>query len=118
TMALDRAIEAHNATPGHFVGWAARTKLFEDLTLLMEGVMAWYRGDLVKAIHVLVPQIEVGLRRLVAVLGGPVTKPHPAVSGVSVVKAMGDILYDKEIVGALGEDLVLHFRALYADPRG
>src|SRR5690606_18738382 len=29
TMALERAIEAHNATPGHFVGWAARTKLFE-----------------------------------------------------------------------------------------
>jgi lysyl-tRNA synthetase class 1 len=31
---------------------------------------------------------------------------------------MGDILYSREIATALGEDLTLHFLAIYADPRG
>jgi lysyl-tRNA synthetase class 1 len=116
--ALERAKERHSLTPHHFVGWAARTGLFEDLSLLFEGVMAWYEEDWVKAIHVLVPQIELGLRGIVAALGKPITKPHATVPGVSVAIGMGDILHSKEIASALGEDLTLHFLTLYADPRG
>lgn len=115
---LERAKERHALTPHHFVGWAARTALFEDLSLLLDGVTAWYDEDWVKAVHILVPQIELGLRGIVAALGKPITKPHPTVPGVSVVIGMGDILYSKEIAVALGEDLTLHFRAIYADPRG
>jgi len=117
-QALDRAIEVHNIEPGHFVSWAARTALFEDLTLLMEGVRAWYEQDFVKTVHVLVPQIEIGLRGIVSKLDKPVTKPHSTVAGVGVAIGMGDILYSKEITEALGPDLTLHFLALYADPRG
>jgi hypothetical protein len=120
--ALHRAIETHNLTPEHFVGWAARTELFDDLTLLLEGVTAYFGQDFVKAVHVLIPQIESALRRLVAKLGKPTTKAHPAIDGVGVVIGMGDMLYpkggDTEIIDALGPDLTLHFLALYADPRG
>jgi lysyl-tRNA synthetase class 1 len=116
--ALERAKERHALTPHHFVGWAARTGLFENLSLLLEGVKAWYEEDWVKAVHVLVPQIELGLRGIVAALGKPITRPHPTVPGVSVAIGMGDILYSKEIAPALGEDLTLHFLAIYADPRG
>jgi lysyl-tRNA synthetase class 1 len=38
-----------------------------------------------------------------------------------MVITMGEILFHKEIapaLGSLGPDLVLHLRALYADPRG
>lgn len=116
--ALERAKERHALTPHHFVGWAARTGLFENLSLLIEGITAWYEEDWVKAVHVLVPQIELGLRGIVADLGKPITRPHPTVPDVSVVIGMGDILYSKEIAAALGEDLTLHFLAVYADPRG
>ncbi|MCS6287332.1 MAG: DUF4209 domain-containing protein [Nitrospira sp.] len=116
--ALERAKEKHTLTPHHFVSWAARTGLFENLSLLLEGVKAWYEEDWVKTVHVLVPQIELGLRNIVAALGKPITKPHPTVPGVGVAIGMGDILYSKEIVAALGEDLTLHFLAIYADPRG
>jgi lysyl-tRNA synthetase class 1 len=116
--ALDKAIEVHGITPRHVASWAARTKLFDDLSLLVEGLMAWYDQDFVKAVHVLVPQAEVGLRGIVSKLGRPITKPHPTVPGVSVAIGMGDILYSKEIAEALGPDLTLHFLTLYADPRG
>jgi Domain of unknown function (DUF4209) len=116
--ALHRAIENHGIRPGHFVSWAARTALFDDLTLLMEGVTAWYDHDFVKAVHVLVPQVEVGLRGIASKLGRPTTKPHSTVAGVNVAIGMGDILYSKEISENLGADLTLHFLTLYADPRG
>lgn len=116
--ALDRVVEVHSTRPGHFVTWAARTKLFDDLSLLMEGITAWYDQDFVKAVHVLVPQVEVGLRAIVSKLGKPITKPHPKVDGVSVAINMGDILYSREVVEALGSELTLHFLTLYVDPRG
>jgi lysyl-tRNA synthetase class 1 len=84
----------------------------------MEGVTAWYDQDFVKAAHVLVPQIEVGLRAIVSQIGKPVTKPHPTIQGVSVAIGMGDMLYTKDVRDALGDDLTIHFLALYADPRG
>ena len=31
---------------------------------------------------------------------------------------MGDILANEKVLAAIGEDIALHFRALYSDPRG
>ena len=111
-------MEAHDAVPEHFVSWANRLSLFDDLTFLIEGTRAFYAGDLVKAVHVLVPQIESGLRSMIGQLGKPVTKAHSTVADVSVALAMGDILNSAELKKALGPDLTLYFNALYADPRG
>lgn len=116
--ALSKLFETHGVVPEHFVGWANRLGIFEDMTFLLEGVRAWYNGDLVKALHVLVPQAESGLRGIVGQLGKPVTKANPAVAGTSVAITMGDILYSEELTKALGPDLTLYFLALYADPRG
>lgn len=116
--AMHRAIETHSVTAEHIVGWANRHGLFDDLTFLNDGVRAWYEGDLVKAVHVLVPQVELGLRSIVGRLGKPVTKPHPAIADVGVVLNMGDILYSPDLAEALGPDLTLYFLSLYADPRG
>jgi hypothetical protein len=116
--ALDRAIERHDLSPGHFAGWAGRSGLFDDLTLLMEGIAAWFDQDYVKAVHVLVPQVEKGLRGIAAKLNRPITKPHPTLPGVGVAIGMGDILYSDEMRERLGSELTLHFLTLYADPRG
>ena len=64
------------------------------------------------------PQIEVGLRAIVSQMGKPVTKPHRNVKGVSVAIGMGDMLYSEDVRNGLGDDLSIHFLALYADPRG
>jgi lysyl-tRNA synthetase class 1 len=116
--AMERTFEKHDVQPEHFVGWANRHPLYEDMGLLLDGVRAYFAGDYVKAVHLLVPQVEHGLRSIAGQLGKPVTKAHPAVQGASVSTNMGDILYSKDIAEALGPDLTLHFLALYADPRG
>ena len=106
--ALSKLFATHVVSPEHFAGWANRLGIFEDMSFLLEGVRAWFAGDLVKAVHVLVPQAECGLRGIVGLLGHPVTKAHPAVTGAGVTLTMGDILYSKEVTEALGPDLTLY----------
>jgi len=117
-QAFRRLFEKHGVTPEHFAGWANRHGLFDDMSLLLEGIRAWERNDQVKAAHVLIPQIERALRKIADGLGVPVTKAHPKVSGTSVAIGMGEILYNDKVAEALGVDATLHFQALYADPRG
>jgi lysyl-tRNA synthetase class 1 len=113
-----RLFEKFEVLPDHFVGWANRHNLYDDMSLLMEGVGAWMRHDHVKAAHVLVPQIEKALRKIADDLGVPVTKETAQVKGTSIAIGMGEILYNEKIADALGPDLTLHFQALYSDPRG
>lgn len=116
--ALETARDRHKMVPEHFAGWANRLGIFDDITLVLEGVRAWYQLDFLKAVHLLVPQVEQGLRGIVGKLGKPVTKAHPKVDGASVAIGLGDILYSTELTEALGPDLTIYFQALYADPRG
>lgn len=117
-LTLRRTIKLHKAEPEHFVGWANRLALFDDMSLLLEGVEAWYDGDLTKALHVLVPQIELGLRGIMAQSGKAITKAHSTVADTSVAIGMGDILYSESLKKILGIDLTFYFLAIYADPRG
>jgi hypothetical protein len=116
--AMQRAIETHAIDPGGLVAWANRLGLFEDTGLLRRGIEAWFLGDWTKAVHVLIPQVEHGLRRIVGSQAMPTTKAHSAVPGVSVAMGMGDILNSEEIEAMLSKDIVYYFLALYADPRG
>lgn len=117
-QAFRRLFEKHEIVPEHFAGWANRHGLFDDMSLLVEGMRAWAQEDYVKAAHVLIPQIERALRKIADELGVPVTKAHPTVSGASVAIGMGEVLYNQKVAEALGPDATLHFQALYADPRG
>ncbi|RZM91463.1 hypothetical protein CWO91_41110, partial [Bradyrhizobium genosp. SA-3] len=117
-QAFRRLFERHEVAPEHFAGWANRHDLFDDMSLLLEGLRAWEREDDVKAAHVLVPQVEHALRKVADDLGVPITKAHPVVSEASVAIGMGEILYNEKVAEALGPDVTLHLQALYADPRG
>jgi hypothetical protein len=89
--------------------------------LLREGVPAWLTEDHCKAVHILVPHVEAGLRALLSRLGRPTTKAHRDMSQARVVITMGELLHNEENAAALGPngtDFVLHFRCLYTDPRG
>lgn len=119
--ALDRARSAHKLEAGDFVAWANSAGLFGDGRLLQEGVAAWIAGDHVKTVHTLIPQIELAFRTLVGQCGRPTTKAHPKMREARMVITMGEILFDEQTPVALGPhgvNLVLHFRALYSDPRG
>ena len=116
--ALQETIKRHGLTPDHFVAWARRSGLYESPELLREGLKAWFDGDYAKAIHVLIPQVEKGLREIVGLLGKPTSKPSRQVQGVSEARNMGDMLFGKDVQEALGPDLTVHLQAMYSDPRG
>ena len=80
------------------------------MTFLLESVKAWMQGDLTKAVHVLVPQIEHGLRRIADKLGEPVTKQHRKLEGVGVSIGISDMLNGR-LAEALGPDLTYRIEA-------
>ncbi|HOY78374.1 MAG TPA: DUF4209 domain-containing protein [Hyphomonadaceae bacterium] len=118
---MREAREKHSWTADDLTAFINRTGLFGDAKLLREGIAAWLDKDHVKAIHVLIPQVETGLRTLVRRCGRPTTKPDRNMKQARMVITMGDIVTSDETAAALGKrgnDFMLHFRALFADPRG
>lgn len=115
------AQKKHSLSAEDIAVWVNRAGLFIDGLLLREGITAWIGGDHVKAAHILVPQVEAGFRTLTGRCGRPTTKAHPQMNQARMVITMGEILFNEETsqsLGPHGPDIVLHFRALYADPRG
>jgi len=116
--ALLLSIERHNLSHYEIASFVARAGLFEDVTFLVEGLKAWLTGDPLKALFVLVPQIEYALRNLTNRVGEAVTKPHRKIAGRDQVINLGDILSTPSVKKALGADMTFYFRAIYSDARG
>jgi Domain of unknown function (DUF4209) len=116
--ALQAAVEKHDLNPYSITGFAERTGLFEDSSFVLEGVGAWFGHDHMKAIHVLVPQIERALRTITGKLGEAVTRKHPTMADREIAVGMGEIFGNKAVKDALGADLTLYFKLIYSDPRG
>jgi len=85
--------------------------------LLREGLTAWLAEDPVKAIHVLVPQVEAACRDLLAALGAPVMRHEPKTGGFEVL-GMGAVISHPAFRKGVPQDIRFHLKALYCDPRG
>jgi hypothetical protein len=114
--ALQAGIKKHELNPYTITGFAERSGLFEDSSFLLEGVGAWFAH--LKAIHVLVPQVERALRTITGKLGEPVTRKHPTMLDREIAIGMGEMLGNKVVKDTLGADLTLYFKLVYSDPRG
>jgi hypothetical protein len=84
--------------------------------MLEAGFEAFGRGDGMAAIHILIPQIEQGLRHLAIVLGAPFYVQRRG--GGFHARVMDDLLRDGAISEALGNDLITYLRVLLTDARG
>jgi lysyl-tRNA synthetase class 1 len=112
-------LEHGGLTGDSLIAHINRNGLFdEDTDLLAEGIGAWLDGDHIKALHVLIPQIERGARELMGWLGEPVTKSNKTTPGIGQSIGMGDVSSSEAFRDELGPDLPLHLSALYSDPRG
>jgi len=85
--------------------------------LLREGLLAWLAEDSVKAIHILIPQVECSLRDLLVALGGSAMIPEPNSGGFKVI-LFGQILNHQVLQAKLSEDIRFHLKSLYSDARG
>ena len=73
---IDRASARHSISAADVLTFLFKAPVFgEDRrNLIAEGLEAYLNGDYVKTIHVLIPQIEHGLRSLLGFLGVPINK--------------------------------------------
>jgi len=83
--------------------------------LLREGIQAHLDGDHTKAIHVIIPQIEQGLRELLTLTGTAILKTGR--NGMTQYKNHNDILREPIIKTSLGDDLRLYLLTFLADER-
>lgn len=79
--------------------------------LFARGFLAGFQGDFISACHILIPQLENGLRVFVERALGKVLIKHND-DGTQMAGLMGRILAVPELEGVLGEDLLFDLRGL------
>jgi hypothetical protein len=116
-IAWERIQAKHDADLERALEWLSRSPFFPSgrLQFIREGLAAWLAGDAVKAIHVLVPQVEPALRDVLAVLGGSVTKPD--FHGGTHMISLGEVL-SHERFAQVPDAIRFYFQVLYQDSRG
>ncbi len=119
-LAIDETIQKYTPTAQILTDFLFDAPLFDAdrKDLVLDGLTAFLAGDHVKAIHVLIPQIENALRRLLLLLGQPPNKAMRSTKGVLQEKVLNDLLVEPEIRRVLGEDCVTYLTVFLADPRG
>jgi hypothetical protein len=85
--------------------------------LLRAGLDAWFVGDFVKAVHVLVPQVEAALREMLKTMGESPMKPNSREGGFETL-GMGTVLMTESFKTKVHPTFRLHLRALYTSPKG
>lgn len=116
---LDSIREKFDVTTDALVDYLYGSVVFatEFRPLIREGIDAYLKGDQVKALSVLVPQIENALRRLLRMLGQPPNKAKRG--GTMTEKTLNDLLeHEPELRRFLGEDVNLYLLTFLADGRG
>lgn len=123
--AIDAAREKFSFSAEEIVDFLLLGPAFDDqrASLIGEGIDAYLASDHVKAVHVLVPQIEYAMRRLLGLLRQPTSKRMASPKGVMQEKSLTDILEREPAVQALFRDngvegWLWYLRAFFTDPRG
>ena len=84
--------------------------------LIRRGFEAYFKGDIITAIHLLIPQVEDTIRTLIELAGGDVFKPNRQ-NGMDY-RTLDDLLRDPTFIGVMSNDVAEYFRIMYTDRRG
>ncbi|WGS63937.1 DUF4209 domain-containing protein [Marinitoga aeolica] len=82
----------------------------------IQGIEAYLNKEFIKALHILIPQIEAIIRNLAELIGIPVLKTSSS-DGFNY-KTLDGLLRENRAIGILTEDMSLYLRVLLTDPRG
>jgi lysyl-tRNA synthetase class 1 len=117
-VAFDKLKTRHGLEPEQIVAVLIESPLFgeEQGAVLVEGISAWFGGDHVKAIHVLVPQVERAIRRLASLIGIPITGRRT--KGTMQIRGLGELLHDDLFAHLVDNNLQKYLLAFLADQRG
>jgi hypothetical protein len=120
-LTIDRVRTKFDFTAETVVPIIFRSPLFDESRrpLFENAVNAYIREDHIAVTHILIPQIEQALRRLLGFLGKATNKHRRSDLKVMVEKSLSDILENEPIVHeCLGDDMMMYLRVFLCDPRG
>lgn len=88
----------------------------DDRYLIIEkGIEAYFNRDYLTYIHLLIPQFEQAIRKLIEINGGNVLIIKD--DGYNLI-TFDKVLKDTTLIDAVGEDIALYYRVLFTDKRG
>ena len=118
-IALERAKEQWKLDADSLFTWLIQSPLIPRSAhgLLRIGIEAWFAEDHLKAIHLLVPQVEAALREWLVLLGESPMQPDTDSGGFKAI-GMGQVLHTDSFKSKVDSTLRLHLKALYTDPKG
>ncbi|HEY8744731.1 MAG TPA: DUF4209 domain-containing protein [Chloroflexota bacterium] len=89
---------------------------FDEATVevVQVGIDRYFAEDYVSALHILVPQLEDAIRRILAILGVATTSFR---DGVTQEKTLDSVLSTAELRQTLGEDLTTYLQYLLVGQR-
>ncbi|HEY4903748.1 MAG TPA: DUF4209 domain-containing protein [Candidatus Sulfotelmatobacter sp.] len=119
-ITLERMRERYKPKIDEIFTFLHLSPLFVDTEngLLHDGLEAYEKEDFVKAIHILVPQVEHILRGFLAILKIPTLKTVRGHPGIMDAKSMNDMLSDERVRKVLTEDLWRYLTVLYIEKKG
>ncbi|MDL5045241.1 DUF4209 domain-containing protein [Oscillatoria amoena NRMC-F 0135] len=115
---IQEAIKKHNLNVESIIDFISKSPLIEEnrLSIIKEGLNAYFNGNFLSAIHLIIPQIEEAIRNLIEITGGVVLKQSR--TGGYNLRTFDDILRDKNVYEVFSEDLTNYFITLFTDQRG
>lgn len=113
-----RLKEKYDLNADALVDFLYQSPLFDEKRkrIVEKGLRAYFDEDYIIAVHILVPQIESSIRKLMELCRAPLLKPSRF--GGFNLKVLGDMLADKVTIQIFGENLVFYFRSMLVDQRG
>lgn len=117
-MSLETMISKFRPCSETFLELFLRSPLFDpDLRKIMiVGLDAYLQDNHIVTAHVLIPQVEIAVRRVMELSEGPVYKKGR--SGGIYLKSLDEMLREKSVVSILSDRIAKYFRVLLTDSRG
>jgi len=118
-LVLNGAIQEKGLIAPDILQFIRRSPVIDSdrIEIIEAAINAYFRRDFLVFIHLVIPQIEEGIRNIVEYAGGNVLKPQRDGSGFHL-RTFDDLLRDSIIKQALGDDLTNYFRVVFTDQRG
>lgn len=105
--------------PNDIIAFIEESPIFEKsrIEIIRKGIEAYFKDDLIVAVHLLIPQIEDAIRNLIEISGGVVLKKPRNGTGFQL-KTFDELLRDDIIIKVFGDDIQMYLRVLFTDQRG
>lgn len=90
----------------------------ENIDIIKRGIAAYFQKDYIVACHLLIPQFEASIRRMVALCGGNILRANQEPEKGNEYISLDGLINSNEAKAALGEDVNTYFKNLFTDQYG